>query len=300
MRNDVVVHRVVKNTKQAGQYIELHSHSFFHYIYSLGGHTRTTVGDRAYQTEQGTLLLIPPGVAHEIISLDVSSCLDLKFSCSEPLAGDISKLPRCMQLVDAEINSLIHNIFEEAVGQERDYEEIINISLYKVLIQLLRKQDGGKRWQLPITYPVNIPDDENICRILQMIEGAIGKPVQVSELAAQCGYSANYFRQFFREKVGISPNLYINQRKISKAKELMLYSELNVTQISDCLGYQSIHYFSRLFKKMTGTAPKEYIKRVKENRPINVVRNENTPVGEFEIPLQDIRPEKTGGQMEDI
>lgn len=295
MRNDVIVHRVVKNTKQQGQYIELHSHTFFHYIYALGGHTRTMVGEEVYQTEQGTLLLIPPMVPHEIISLDVSSCLDLKFSCSEPLAGEISQLPRCIPWVDPEINSLIHNIFEEAVGQERDYEEVINISLYKVLIQLLRNHDDRKHWQLPMTYSVNIPDDENICRILQIIESSMGKPIQVSELAAQCGYSANYFRQFFRERVGISPNLYINQRKISKAKELMLYSELNVTQISECLGYQSIHYFSWLFKKMTGTAPKEYLQRVKENRPINVIHNENTPVGEFEIPLQDIPPNKTEG-----
>ena len=295
MRNDVVVHRVVKNTKQSGQYIELHSHTFFHYIYSLGGHTRTIVGDEAYQTGQGTLLLIPPGVPHEIISLDISSCLDLKFSCSGPLTEEISRLPRYIPLVDSEINSLIHNIFEEAVGQERDYEEVINISLYRVLIQLLRKQEEKKSWQMPITYPVSIPDDENICHILQIIEGAMGKPIQVADLAAQCGYSASYFRQFFRERVGISPNLYVNQRKISKAKELMLYSDLNVTQISEYLGYQSIHYFSRLFKKMTGTSPKEYIQRVKENRPINVVRNEDTPAGEFEIPLQDVPPDKVRG-----
>ena len=178
MRNDVVVHRVVKNTKQSGQYIELHSHTFFHYIYSLGGHTRTIVGDEAYQTGQGTLLLIPPGVPHEIISLDISSCLDLKFSCSGPLTEEISRLPRYIPLVDSEINSLIHNIFEEAVGQERDYEEVINISLYRVLIQLLRKQEEKKSWQMPITYPVSIPDDENICHILQIIEGAMGKPIQ--------------------------------------------------------------------------------------------------------------------------
>ena len=46
---------------------------------------------------------------------------------------------------------------------------------------------------------------------------------------------------------------------------------------------------------MTGTSPKEYIQRVKENRPINVVRNENTPAGEFEIPLQDVPPDKVRG-----
>ncbi|MDD5832143.1 MAG: AraC family transcriptional regulator [Clostridiales bacterium] len=68
---------------------------------------------------------------------------------------------------------------------------------------------------------------------------------------------------------------------------MMLYSELNITQISEVLGFQSIHYFSRLFKKIVGIAPTEYISRVKDNRPINVLHNANTPKGEFEIPLRD-------------
>lgn len=44
MRNDVSVHRVVKNKKMAGQYIEPHRHNFFHYIYCLSGHTCVRLG----------------------------------------------------------------------------------------------------------------------------------------------------------------------------------------------------------------------------------------------------------------
>ena len=51
MRNNVAVHRIVKNVKQRGQYIEPHSHTFFHYIYSLRGHTRVTADGEVYQTE---------------------------------------------------------------------------------------------------------------------------------------------------------------------------------------------------------------------------------------------------------
>ena len=60
MRNQVIVHRVVKNTKRTGQYIEPHSHAFFHYIYALGGHTRVTVAEEVHETEPGSLVLIPP------------------------------------------------------------------------------------------------------------------------------------------------------------------------------------------------------------------------------------------------
>ena len=116
MRNNVAVHRVVKNVKQRGQYIEPHSHTFFHYIYSLRGHTRVTADGEVYQTEPGSLVLLPPGVTHDIISEDTSCCLDLKFSCSEHLASQLAELPRYMRAVGQRENDLIRNVFEEAVG----------------------------------------------------------------------------------------------------------------------------------------------------------------------------------------
>ena len=293
MRNQVIVHRVVKNGKRSGQYIEPHSHVFFHYIYSLGGHTRVTLEEQVYETEQGSLVLIPPETVHSITSLDTSCCLDLKFSCSDALAAQITGLPRYLRAVDDHANSLIRNIFEEAVGQERDYDEIINIRLYELLILLLRQQSGGETGQASVCYSVSAPDHENIRQALRIVEEELETPVRVADLAERCGYSENYFRQVFRESVGMAPNAYINQRKISRAKELMLYSERNVTQIAEQLGYQSIHYFSRLFKKVTGITPTDYISRVKDNRPINVIHNANTHRGEFEIPVRDMAPEES-------
>ena len=177
------------------------------------------------------------------------------------------------------------------MGQERDYDEIINIRMYELLILLLRQQ-SGEEGQVSACCSVSAPDRENIRRALRIVEEELETPLRVADLAERCGYSENYFRQVFRESVGMAPNAYINQRKIAKAKELMLYSERNVTQIAEQLGYQSIHYFSRLFKKVTGSTPTDYISRVKDNRPINIIHNANTPRGEFEIPVRDLAPEE--------
>ena len=287
MRNNVAVHRVVKNVKHRGQYIEPHSHVFFHYIYSLRGHTRVTAGGETYETEPGSLVLLPPGVIHEIVSEDTSCCLDLKFSCSEHLTAHLMELPRYIRAVGQRETDLIRNVFEEAVGQELGYDEIINIRLYELLILLLRKKNGGEEPWLLVGQSEAVRSNENIRRALQTVERELERPIKVSALAEQCGYSENYFRQLFRESMGITPNAYINQRKIAKAKELMLYSEMNVSEIAESLGFQSIHYFSRLFKKVAGIAPTEYVSRIKDNRPINVLHNANTPEGEFEIPVRD-------------
>ena len=51
--------------------------------------------------------------------------------------------------------------------------------------------------------------------------------------------------------------------KIDAAKEMIRTGHLNFTQISERLGYTSIHYFSRQFKKLTGMTPSEYASSIK-------------------------------------
>ena len=51
--------------------------------------------------------------------------------------------------------------------------------------------------------------------------------------------------------------------KIEFAKQLIREDQMNFTQISDFLGYSSIHYFSRQFKKITGMTPSEYSSSIK-------------------------------------
>ena len=51
--------------------------------------------------------------------------------------------------------------------------------------------------------------------------------------------------------------------KIEYAKQLIRENQMNFTQISDFLGYSSIHYFSRQFKKISGMTPSEYASSIK-------------------------------------
>ncbi len=56
---------------------------------------------------------------------------------------------------------------------------------------------------------------------------------------------------------------YINHLKIEEAKVLLRKNELSVTEISYKLGFSSVHYFCRLFKKATGQSPKEYVTTIR-------------------------------------
>jgi YesN/AraC family two-component response regulator len=56
---------------------------------------------------------------------------------------------------------------------------------------------------------------------------------------------------------------YFTKLKIDMAKQLVRDNHMNFTQIADYLGYSSIHYFSRQFKKTTGMTPSEYSSSIK-------------------------------------
>jgi AraC-like DNA-binding protein len=73
------------------------------------------------------------------------------------------------------------------------------------------------------------------------------------------GYS--YFRKMFKKYTGISPKQYHLQLKIMRAKELLVNSNLSIKEISADVGFESIYYFSRLFKEKTGMTPSSLRRR---------------------------------------
>ena len=70
-------------------------------------------------------------------------------------------------------------------------------------------------------------------------------------------------QKLMKEQFGMGVINYFHQLKIEEAKQQIRSGRLNFTQISAGLGYQSIQYFSRQFKKLTGMTPTEYSSSIK-------------------------------------
>ena len=74
-------------------------------------------------------------------------------------------------------------------------------------------------------------------------------------ISEKLGYDYTYLANIFSEVKGITIQQFIIINKIEKVKELILYDELNLTEISYRLGYSSVAHLSNQFKKITGLAP---------------------------------------------
>jgi AraC-like DNA-binding protein len=93
-------------------------------------------------------------------------------------------------------------------------------------------------------------------------------------ISEKLDYDYTYLSNLFSEVHGITIQQYIIVHKIERAKELILYDELNLTQISCKLHYSSVAHLSNQFKKVTGLTPSHF-KKLKDRRrtPIEEIGN---------------------------
>ncbi len=99
---------------------------------------------------------------------------------------------------------------------------------------------------------------EGISSAVKYIMENMSEKISVKQLAAvSCMSEATFFR-YFQSAYGISPGQFISQKKIEKARKLLLNSRYNVTDVCFELGYNNVSHFIRRFKRDMGMTPKKF------------------------------------------
>ena len=112
--------------------------------------------------------------------------------------------------------------------------------------------------------------------MLRYMENNLDKRITLNGLAKLAAANPNYLCRIFKEKYGIAPIQYLNNLRLKKAKELLAFSELNVTQIADILGFRTIHYFSRFFKDIENMSPLEYRGKMNNTVFVDLLGGQNS------------------------
>ncbi|WP_066630623.1 AraC family transcriptional regulator [Labilibacter marinus] len=153
------------------------------------------------------------------------------------------------------------------------------IDSYYKIFELVQNEDPGNQhiasglvikllgyivaWQKQRNFsgkPIEKLIQEARFHIRENIEGE----VDLQKLAEDNCIAYSYFRKMFKKYTGISPHQYHLELKLLRAKALILTTDKHLKEISYELGFQSIHYFSRLFKKKVGQNPSELRSTVKK------------------------------------
>jgi len=173
--------------------------------------------------------------------------------------------PRCKKLVSHELKNLGYKDVKVELGVV-DLPEVIPVEKRVILAESLHRSglelmDNKK----------DILVERIKYLIIEMIHHSdeIPKTNYSDFISEKLNQDYTYLSNIFSRKKGTTIQQYIILNKIEKVKQLLLYNELNLSEISDKLHYSSIGHLSNQFKKVTGMSPTLY-KKMKLSRNINI------------------------------
>ena len=102
---------------------------------------------------------------------------------------------------------------------------------------------------------VGLPVFQTALDIVEYIDRNYNKNIHLADLESEFHFSQFYLARKFKEETGFTINEYITNRKIGEAGNLLIYTDLSVSEVSRRLGYDSLSHFSAAFKKQMGISP---------------------------------------------
>ena len=214
--------------------------------FSLGGELIYCHNSDKIPLEGKKIVFLPKNATYDVCCTKTGAFALINFLTASDL--DIHKFistsPASIEAFRDEFRTM-HNLFS-FVSTQNKYSNIS--SLYKILSAL---SGGFSERRMP---PM-------LSAAINYISDNIGlSSLSNTRIASSLGISEVYLRKLFSENLSVSPNLYIQKKRIEKSKKLLIETNLSVTEISDKCGFSCIYYFCNMFKNKTGRTPTQYRK----------------------------------------
>lgn len=249
-------------------------HDFWEFVYADKDELLLTAGGNEVLLKPKQLYLHKPMEFHNVRCNGKTAASDVivSFSSSSPaLMGIAGKVIEC----GAEERKLMASIIKEARGafstplgdpytlellrkDEQDFasEQLIKNHLETLLIYLIR---GNTDTSTVSDYALMSEDtDTKIGAVIKFLEDNTESRLDFSDVCEKFGVSPSYLKKLFKTNVGCGVMEFYNTCRINKAKKLIREGNMNFSEISMRLDFNSVHYFSRCFKNHTGMSPSEY------------------------------------------
>ena len=253
--------------------VETHSHSYCQMIAVRKGSGVLQLGDARYEFSEQDLFLIHPHVPHAVLRHspeEQPQLMDIKFTIADgPLASDVAALPAKL---DAGMYPKFQYYFDRIMkesGEELPYAyERICMYLGLTLTGMLRFGQESCRERLPAG-PEELTAQQmggvDLRRVISYIQENYASPISLDELAKVAIVSKSTLINAFKLAYDTTPIKFINRVRLDKAKALLLNTDSSISEISEMVGFQSLHYFSRYFKNHEELSPVEYRQRYSKN-----------------------------------
>lgn len=235
-------------------------HSYWELTYVDKGELLTTIDGVSYHLKQGDLIFYAPMQFHtqstfeKISSSYLTINFKMNFNHADLLCNKIFSIQRDSYFI-------VTRLIEELSNNNLYSDDLSLCYLKQLIIQMLRL-DNSHFHSKPTTHMQQTYENELLNDILLYIDDNIYEKISVSTLCDHFCISTSMLHSLFRKNMNNTAKNYINELKLSKSKELIRNSTHTLSEISEMLGFSSIHYFSKKFKLYFNISPTEYSKSI--------------------------------------
>ena len=263
------------------------SHNFWEFICVDKGEVGVTAGKTFTILKKGDVAFHQPNEFHNVQATGTiaPNLVVISFQCDDEAMRFFKK--RILRIDEMERNLLADIIIEarhcfdcrlddpylQNMPQKEPEmfgaEQLICLYLEYFLIHLIRRYSNPivlRKRPARIETPKSTKqksDTEIFNRVVDYLENHISAPVTIEQICKDNLIGRSQLQKIFKERCNLGIIEYFSLMKVNAAKEMIRTNRMNFTQISEQLGYSSIHYFSRQFKKVTGMTPSEYASSIK-------------------------------------
>ena len=210
----------------------------------LGGEATYSNADQTFHLTAGEAVFLPAG-SKRFANTPGMECVAFSF------CADVYPFPHAAR-ISWDNDPLLLTYFEDfnqCWSNKSDIGRMRSDGLFLLIISRLLELQQQKK------------NNPYVTRIKDHLHLHYTEPVTVELIAREIQLNPVYCGALFSKETGQTILQYTNQLRITKAKELLHFTNDPVSEIAAEVGIEDLYYFSRLFKKLVGISPSEYRKR---------------------------------------
>lgn len=264
-----------------------HLHNEYEIYYLLEGERYYFIDRQTYHVKKGSLVLIRPNQIHQtspagncghdriLMGLGEHPFADFFASTGEAsLSGFFERYAGVMELSQEDqpfIEALLAEIACELAQKKPGYRHVAMSRLAHLFFHICRLRSGASQ-NHPQAALSTQSRHRKVDEVAAYIADHYSQPLSLESIAAHFYISKCYLSRIFKEATGFTVNEYLNMNRIRHARHMLINTNAGITAIAEELGYDSITYFERVFRKYVEVSPSSYRKR-------------------YQTQLQPVRPE---------
>jgi len=145
----------------------------------------------------------------------------------------------------------LSNGLEQAAGAARTISELF-VSYRRAVADL----------ENALRVPTEARRENNLRRAVAFIQGNLGGPLGLRQVARAGGFAPDYFSRLFKQREHVTFEIYVSRLRVERAKQLLARTTFSVESIAQLCGFASGPYFHRVFKRTAGSTPRSYRRHV--------------------------------------